>query len=165
MTASHFDILVGQAVRAHRGAYTYDEYAARARTCGLPWHRNTVRAVEMGNRSVTLAEAICLATMMGCSIQDLIEAPTKVAGHTVPGRQPITDPAVARNLDAEIKAARRLLVTPDEIAQRAIRLWGHSLTDERERRLNRTEGMDRRSVQALRGHVTRQLVAELRNAA
>jgi transcriptional regulator with XRE-family HTH domain len=75
--------------------------------------------------------------------------------------------------DAERKAARRLgLDDPVELALAAIALWGHSLTEERDRRLeplvpdiaklggsNLSAGA--RTLQATRGHITRRLLDEL----
>lgn len=68
--------------------------------------------------------------------------------------------------DAEVKAAARLGMTPLALTQAAIRLWGRSLSAERDRRvgLQVTEKLDSRSVQALRGHITRALLAEIEAA-
>jgi transcriptional regulator with XRE-family HTH domain len=60
--------------------------------------------------------------------------------------------------DAELKAARRLDVSAYHVALAALRLWGHSLTVERDKRVAaKAEG----DTRALRGHVTRQLMNEL----
>jgi hypothetical protein len=65
--------------------------------------------------------------------------------------------------DAEAKAARRFKVSAVEIARMARQLWGRSLTAERDRRLREKIGQvsSRRTLQALRGHVGRTLVAEI----
>lgn len=63
---------------------------------------------------------------------------------------------------AEQNAARALDTTPLEVATVAHRLWGHGLTEERDRRLldakNTSVGA---SVRVRRGHVTRVLLDEL----
>jgi hypothetical protein len=68
--------------------------------------------------------------------------------------------------EAEQNAARKLeLDDPLEVAVAAIALWDHSLTWERDERVAAAEvcnpGSSARTLQALRGHVTRQLLAEL----
>jgi transcriptional regulator with XRE-family HTH domain len=68
--------------------------------------------------------------------------------------------------DAETRAARRLGREPVEVARAARSLWRHSLTIERDRRLRYVSHLDEdveaRSVRAFRGHITRQLLDELR---
>lgn len=66
--------------------------------------------------------------------------------------------------DAERKAARRLGVHPVALSAAAYRTWGRSFVAERDAgaaELEDAAGTDRRSLQAVRGHVTRQLLAEL----
>jgi transcriptional regulator with XRE-family HTH domain len=65
--------------------------------------------------------------------------------------------------DAERKAARHLGVDPVTVSAAAHRKWGRSFTAERDTRAADLveEGAGRRALQALRGHVTRQLLAEL----
>jgi transcriptional regulator with XRE-family HTH domain len=65
--------------------------------------------------------------------------------------------------EAEVKAARKLGVSPQAIAKTAEALWGRSLTAERDARIAASGGGPRtaRSLQAVRGHVTRALLEEL----
>jgi transcriptional regulator with XRE-family HTH domain len=65
--------------------------------------------------------------------------------------------------DAEGKAARRLKVSTVEVAKAAREIWGHSLTEERDRRVvEKREGVSSpRTLQALRGHVSRALTEVL----
>lgn len=64
--------------------------------------------------------------------------------------------------EAEQKAARKLGVHPATVALAAQRRWGRSLTAERDQRvMDRSSGESPRRVQAIRGHVTRVLIAEL----
>lgn len=85
-----------------------------------------------------------------------------------PARQPreikARREAAEAAFDAEMKAARRLGVPQIDIVGAAHRLWGRTLTAERDARVAHDAGsnVDRRTLQALRGHVTRTLVAELR---
>lgn len=70
-------------------------------------------------------------------------------------------------LEAERKMADQLDVAPFQIRDAAHRLWGRTLTDEREARLaRRIENGDvsPRSLQAHRGHVTRELEQEIEQA-
>jgi transcriptional regulator with XRE-family HTH domain len=66
--------------------------------------------------------------------------------------------------EADAKAARSLGVTPRQVTLAAHRLWGRSLTEERDARvLDRiSDRASARTRQALRGHVTRTLIDELR---
>jgi transcriptional regulator with XRE-family HTH domain len=67
--------------------------------------------------------------------------------------------------DAETKAARTLGVSPVAVAMVAQRRWRQSLTAQRDALAAGREGVggiDPRRLQARRGHITRQLVAELR---
>jgi transcriptional regulator with XRE-family HTH domain len=66
--------------------------------------------------------------------------------------------------DAERKAARRLGVDPVALSAAAHRTWGRSFVAERDAgaaEFERAAGTARRSLQAVRGHVTRMLLAEL----
>jgi transcriptional regulator with XRE-family HTH domain len=65
--------------------------------------------------------------------------------------------------EAERKAARALGVSPDAVLSAAVNQWGHGLADERDRRIGtRAETLSRRSLQAVRGRVTRALMSELK---
>ena len=70
--------------------------------------------------------------------------------------------------EAEKKLAARLGITPRNVAVRAVKLWGRTLTAEREARLeNRlgdTPDSSVRSLRTTRGHITRELIAELTHA-
>ena len=62
--------------------------------------------------------------------------------------------------EAEVKAARRLKCDPREVAYASWSLWGHGLTEERDRRLRDQQGEG--NTPPRRGHITRQLDRELR---
>jgi hypothetical protein len=67
---------------------------------------------------------------------------------------------------AEQKAARKFGVSPEELDSVAREFWGRSLTDERDARVQEQAPADAevRTLQALRGHVTRELLDELEPA-
>jgi hypothetical protein len=81
------------------------------------------------------------------------------------GRAPAGDPpapAAAGPGEAERKAARKLGCSPDAIVTAAQQLWSRTLAAERDERIGERAGkLDRRSLQAVRGRVTRGLVREL----
>lgn len=75
--------------------------------------------------------------------------------------------ARAARREPERHAARALDVHPARVLRFAYQLWGQGLTEERDARLAARgdgSGDDPRRRQALRGHVTRELLAELRQA-
>jgi hypothetical protein len=65
---------------------------------------------------------------------------------------------------AEVHAARRLGVDPLKLYQAAEGLWQHGLDEERERLLAEKREASAGSAPAYRGHVTRQLLGQLRAA-
>lgn len=86
-----------------------------------------------------------------------------VSGPTVPSV--LDDPvAVAATGVAEQKAARTLGMDAHELSELAHLCWGQSLTMERDARVADELPKDapRRTRQAIRGHVTRELLAELK---
>jgi transcriptional regulator with XRE-family HTH domain len=74
--------------------------------------------------------------------------------------------------DAEQKAASSLGVSTEALMAAALRLWGRTLSEERDRRIALTMGAPAmgadpewpRRLQAIRGHFTRHLLEELRQA-
>jgi transcriptional regulator with XRE-family HTH domain len=74
----------------------------------------------------------------------------------------LLDARRAAHLEAERVAGRKFKVEPMDIAVAAYGLWGQSLTAERDARVAAEEyDAGLRSIQAVRGHVTRKLLAEL----
>lgn len=74
------------------------------------------------------------------------------------------DALVAAGQDAEMKAARKLGLDTFDVAVLAACRWGRSLTEQRDERVKeRSDASTAASaMRALRGHVTRELLAELR---
>ena len=96
-------------------------------------------------RSLTPGERARLARLAPSLSEDLIEE-TLAVPHG----------------EAEQKAARRLGVTPAEVAVVSRDLWDRSLTEERERQLKEDMAGDAwGSPRGLRGHITRGLLVEL----
>jgi hypothetical protein len=62
---------------------------------------------------------------------------------------------------AEKNAARALRAEPIEVAEAALRLWGHGVTEERDRRVDEVSGKGDRSRRL--SHATRRLIVELRD--
>ena len=79
-------------------------------------------------------------------------------------RQLLEAAHVDKQAEAEMQAARRLRTFPLAVAAAARKRWGRSLTEERDRRVAEQTPADAipRTLQALRGHVTRALLEELR---
>ncbi len=84
----------------------------------------------------------------------------------VTGRGSLDELLGLRPGEAETKAARRLGVTVEDIHAAAEITWGRTLTTERDARVSGIASPHEtpRRLQALRGHVTRTLLAELEPA-
>jgi hypothetical protein len=78
------------------------------------------------------------------------------------GDRSLLEHALDEVSDAERHAARKLGTTPERLNVAAIRHWGRTLAEERDRRLTDQAGdVSLRRRQALRGHITRDLMTEL----
>jgi len=92
-------------------------------------------------------------------LRDLMRGEVPIAGDIAVAA---TEPANATDFsDAETRAARRLRMTPSELRRLAQRLWGRTLDEERDERVARLRERGPGVLRALRGHVTRELTAEL----
>ncbi|MGI8680651.1 MAG: hypothetical protein ACR2JO_00655 [Mycobacteriales bacterium] len=170
--------------RAQQGL-RQEDVAFNARHVGLTWTRATVASVELGRRELTATELLLLpvaleeaAAVESAPLWELVDENAKVtvsAGTWLSGRHVryllggpnpqqewlIGEPTADLPTEAETKAAGRLGVAPETVVRRGRARWGHRLDDEREQRLGDTSGVPARTVQARRGHITRQLIAEL----
>lgn len=82
------------------------------------------------------------------------EATPELISWVISGERGETEKRVGSNLGVD---ARRVSVV-------AVSLWGHSLTAERDRRLREmAAGLEGRSAQTLKGHITREITEELRD--
>lgn len=175
------DQVVGDNVRRVRleTNRTQDAIATRCRQYGLPWTQSSISEIEAGQRPLEYGELLVLAIVgLGIPPAELLagdDGPVLVAGSlrldlaqvrdiAVTRRKASVsgdfdaDPQVERSLtqqEAERKAARRLGVAPEAVVAAAVRLWGQSLTAERDARL----GPD--ANHAAKGHITRQLVSQI----
>lgn len=87
----------------------------------------------------------------------------KAASVRMPGASAISILGGAHSTrdEATVKAARRLGTTPEAVATTAHQLWGRSLTQERDARVEQMGPATTRVRQARRGRVTRTLDGEL----
>ncbi len=184
--------VVGRNLRGIRAQLelSQDEIAASARRVGLPWSRSSVTAVEAGTKTLDLGEVVLASLALAVSVADLLAGGGSVrlserssislpvlravlAGKELPPGQhalkvlPESNRELAATAaagEAEQKAARKIGVDAQVLTAAAIRLWGHSLTVERDARLGNVGSKSTRSIQALRGRVTRNLLEELEPA-
>lgn len=140
------------------------------------WTRVTVTAVELGRRSLSLEEALVLPAVLDTSLLDLIDRPfvtpgggvippelvrESLTGEGIAPRTYMIESVAASPKDAETKAAARLGLDVEQLTALAHAVWRRSLTEERDARLGDVGEIPARSLQARRGHITRQLLAEL----
>ena len=207
-------------MRRHREKLelSQDELARRCRdSAGLTWSRSTLTDVEAGKTPLELAEALVLAHILDCPVEELFDGeemwvqvtpgfggsssslrallrggedfwyrntefdlfvPRRLLRTLTPDERArlrrlapnlsedlIEETLAAPRGEAEQKAARRLGVTPAEVAVVSRALWDRSLTEERERRLSETDEAKApvRSLRGYRGHITRQLIRDMRS--
>jgi transcriptional regulator with XRE-family HTH domain len=136
-------------LRQQRGL-TCEQVARSLAEYGVTTSRVSVGNTEMGMRSASAYELTVYPRVFDVSLAELLD------------ELPRPEPVATGPDEATVKAARRLERSPDEVDSAARRLWGRSLTDEREARIGKASRT--RADQARRGHVTRQLVDELRLA-
>jgi transcriptional regulator with XRE-family HTH domain len=152
MSERTFDAALGSRLRDLREQHglTREEVARRLAQYGVATSRPSVGVTENGQRSVKAYELLALPRVFGISLEELLSG------------LPAPSPVDAGPDEATVKAARRLGADPVEVDAKARQLWGRSLTAERDARV----GVASRSRvdQARRGHVTRQLIDELRSA-
>lgn len=158
---------------------TLDEVATAASKYGLKWNTGTVSDIESGRRSGTrLATFILMARVFadltdkpvalaelltadqditlndGASISpaDLISCFTGCAPHVQ------TDMAVGKASEAEVRAAKSIGITVDDLKRRSEMLWGQSYVAERDARS--PIGASPQTI----GRVSRRLIDELGRA-
>jgi transcriptional regulator with XRE-family HTH domain len=170
-------------LREQRG-WTQQELASNLRANGLHWTRHQVAAAEIGRRDdIGVSELALLVHTLDVPAGDLFAGagqmrlspeasldrakfwPLLMGDVTVrvliEGLPAETATArLAGVADADHRLAERLSIPVETVLAAAEDRWGHSLTEERDRRVIELgdDGGDRR---ARRGHITRQLGAEL----
>jgi transcriptional regulator with XRE-family HTH domain len=179
------------ALRDRHGA-RQEDVAAAARELGLPWTQPVIAALETGRRRLDAEELVLLPLVLArclgrpVSLSEVLPAAAVSAGGVdldpaavrglLGGSPGDPEGAAALVLRAELeqaldaqeealrRAARRLGVSPDALTTAAFGKWGHGLIPERDIRVETQAPPDasRRTLQAIRGHVTRELLDELR---
>ena len=157
---------------------------------GLEVSRSVVDAIERGARDLTLPELAVVLAVLDLDLagvlrdRDVVALSDLVAvrgaaivGQVSPGlaprwtfgtmrdgklvwRESLSGYVATMPDESERKAAAKLGITPERVAQTARRVWGVGLTEERERRVAGA-GARGDTLRALRGHVTRELLEEL----
>lgn len=152
MSERIFDVALGRRVRELRQkrGLTHAEVARRLAQYGVATSRVGVGVTENGQRSVKASELVVLPLVLGVQMEELLRG------------LPIPSPVEVGPDEATVKAAQRLDVDPVEVDALARRLWGRTLTEERDAQLGAATRS--RADQARRGHVTRALIEQLRGA-
>jgi hypothetical protein len=115
------------------------------------------------NAWITVADLRALWTGQPAPVQ----APARPIGAAAAARERLKAGRAkpAEPTEADRRAARRLGMTLEEATAAAMRRWGRTLAEERDRRLSERAGeLSPRQLQAMRGHITRELLAELTTA-
>ena len=165
----------------------YEKVAGSMTVLGFRWTANRVAQVLTGRGGLSLLEIAGLCATLGRPLSDLIggsgdvrlPAGTAVAiegirkalleGDPNPwSRARVSQiaeaiPVPGHHSEATIKAARRLGVSRAEVEAAAAELWGHSFSEERDRRVEMRDGENKRQLQARRGHVARAMLSELKD--
>lgn len=194
---------LGRQFRAARGDRRQDDIAVRLGELGLPWDRSAVASLETGRRApLRLDELLIVLAAYETSLTDLLAGEAELdesSRHRVSvvrqewppialfwltaGRLPEDGEgtfqkfALQEPTEAERRVAKQLEVEPGVLHATAKLLWGRSLDDERDHRLNLRAAHSGRAQHVTgpgtlaasgggsrgeRGHVTRQLIEELR---
>lgn len=151
------------------------EAAQRLKAHGLDWKRDHITALENDRRtSVGVDELLILswaydvpmaewfAGMGRVSLGTDLDAEREDVRDALEGRPNrrsfVVDFSAAPDLEADARVAERLGVDQDEVTRIAHELWGHSLTDERNKRLPTG---DPKTLRTLRGGMTKRLMREV----
>lgn len=179
--------VVGRNLRQLRQdrSQTQDDAARFLRSQGLEWTRDNVASLESGRReSVDVAALLSLSAAYDVPLTRWFEGEGFVSigadtwmelrdlAHgldkgqwtvTVVGER-LERVVVGQGADADAAVAERLEVPVSDVLRLAAQLWNRTVTEEREARLGDSSDLPMRTVQARRGHITRQLTSEIRDA-
>lgn len=157
------------------------EAAQRLARHGLDWKRDHVAALENGRRaSVAVDELVIMSSAYGVrldewfaghgdvqlspaisvdrsEIRDVLRGKGILRAAT-PRELDFSD---AEDLEADERVAKRLGVETQEVTRIAHELWGHSLTQERNRRLADSPAKDPKAMRTVRGGMTKRLLREV----
>jgi transcriptional regulator with XRE-family HTH domain len=133
-----------------------------------PVQLTTARAADLAAVRSFLAGRGELPDPVAVALRQAFRAAQRTVDRYYPGARSATIVAAERagDLAAEQKAARSLGIPPVAVSLVAFRLWGMSLTAKRDAEVDErtTPDTPARSVQAIRGRVTRDLLVEIRAA-
>jgi hypothetical protein len=176
--ATGFAEVLATGLRAHRDRVdrSQDEVARAMRGFGFPaWTRGVVSAFETGKRRLYADELLAIGPAYATTIPAVLRGAGEVrlSDAVAFDGSRVEDVFAGRALvisddeddlgEPEVRAARTLGVEPRVLLELSIRRWGRTLTRERDRRTIERAGPDAsaRTTQAVRGHVTRELLDEL----
>lgn len=147
------------------------------------WTANTVAAVENGRRGISFEESVLLCREFRVPLTDLLSGKGKVViggelvlsrrlfRQLIPAAAAPVDPArravvesMADARDDIRKAAASLGVTPNRFHYLVQGNYGRLFHVERDSRAGDVSGLTERQARAKRGHATRAILAELREA-
>jgi hypothetical protein len=130
-----------------------------AATAGLPTVRNLLAGTIPPNKVTLDSSDAALFVQAAQNVAQRIK-------HRWPNAKPAAIVKAERGASglAEQKAARSLGVEPFDIAMASVQCWGVTLTDRRNAVVNQRADSNAtaRSIQAIRGRVTRQLIDEIK---
>jgi len=163
---------------------TQPDLAGKMRAGGFTWQTNRVAQIETLRRPVSLLEVVGLSRVFDVPVsrllagEDLIDLPSgaaiplaavraALAGERgtetqIRNMTPEESALHADSVDDLRKVAKGLGLDVRDLQALAYRLWGESFHSEREKRLADVSGLSKRSAQTKRGHVTRQLIKDVR---
>lgn len=184
--------VVGQRVRELRehAGLRQDDLALAARVFGLLWNHSRIAALERGAKSINAEELVLLPAILGSALgrpvgmgelfnadgsiqlSRAVEIPARSLFEVLCGADPkpriVCQDASEMRLgpasECDERACRGLGVDADTYATVCDQLWGHILSVERDIRLRAVTGVSPASLAAHRGRVTRDLLAEAREA-
>lgn len=181
---SSIGLVVGENLKRLRIAAgeSQAECAQRLRSHGLDWARNHVASLETDRRAtITVEELVILAWAYKTTPAELfagdglvaltpaLDAERETLRSTLGGKKTGPRAATAHvidfsnvvELEADERVASRLGVDTEVVTRIARERWGHTLTDERNRRLADAGTKDPRALRTLRGGMTKRLMREV----
>lgn len=162
-----YDATIGRQVRLLREAaeLSQEQVARELRHFGIRWTKATVGKVERGERTLTAPEVWAVADIVDAAVTDVLESTAleqaRIDTYAIVQSEEMADMTAD---EVERRAAQQLGRTPAEVSEAARRLWGRGLADERDARATERQSDPTSAAQrqAVRGHVTRELVRDLR---